>query len=72
MGAIRPDTETTNQTQRMLGIYEPDREYAQRMGIHIPHSCPGGLPSFHPGASGSGVVQLSLVPSKATEHACTM
>lgn len=48
LATVRPDTESTNQTLRMMGTYEPDFEIADRFNMHIPAVCPGGKPFFHP------------------------
>lgn len=47
--AIRPDTQTTNQTLRMMGVYDSDYFFVKKMGVHIPHA--SGLRKFHPDVS---------------------
>uniref|UniRef100_A0A7S0VCC2 Uncharacterized protein n=1 Tax=Polytomella parva TaxID=51329 RepID=A0A7S0VCC2_9CHLO len=54
LAALRPETETISQTLRMVGTYADDRGHAQRLGIHIPSSCPGGRDSYHPDVTTSG------------------
>ena len=41
LGAIRPETETVNQTLRMLGTYPTDQAHADKMGTFIAAGCPG-------------------------------
>lgn len=60
MCAIRPDTETTQQTMRMLGTYHTDQTHADRMGVHIPHMSPGGSGTYHP--------DVVLTQRPVTEH----
>lgn len=48
MTAVRPDTETTNQTLRMMGTYKSDYAVASRFNMNIPNGCPGGKGAFHP------------------------
>lgn len=50
LSALRPDTQTTNQTLRMLGTYASDHSHAHRFNMHLPSACPGGPPGgyFHP------------------------
>lgn len=47
MTAVRPDTETVNQTLRMMGTYKPDYAIADRFKMNIPNGCPGGKGEFH-------------------------
>lgn len=39
LAAARPQTRTTTETMRMLGMYGCDSAVAQRLGVHIPHGC---------------------------------
>jgi hypothetical protein len=42
LAAIRPDSESMNQTLRMLGTYSTDYAYADQARYYIPNGCPGG------------------------------
>ncbi|KAG2495899.1 hypothetical protein HYH03_006137 [Edaphochlamys debaryana] len=64
MQQIRPDTETTSQSLRMLGTYEADFSHADRMGIFIPHMCPGGKPAYHPDVTTGGFGMSPTLPRR--------
>lgn len=56
MSNIRPDTETMNQTLRMLATYETDHVHAQQANMHIPHMSPApDGKNFHPDVRLSGL-----------------
>lgn len=45
--AIRPDTQSVNQTLRMMGTYDTDHDFAARSQSFIPSFSPGGPAWFH-------------------------
>ena len=48
MASIRPTTQTTNQTLRMMGTYETDLDHARRFKIQVPEALLTKNKFFHP------------------------
>eukprot|EP00798_Chlamydomonas_sp_ICE-L_P027167 gene27167-2407_t len=62
--AIRPDTQTTNQTLRMMGTYDRDHIHAEKLQNHIPSFSPGGAAWYHPD------VVLTTAPTERRTRRC--